>query len=177
MPLQNNTPPDDAGIALTVAPLPTIIIDTREQTPLDFPHLPSRPGTLYTGDYSLAGFESVFAVERKSIQDLCSSLRAGRERFMHELHRLRAFQFRRLLIIGTPTEYSQLVAQGRANPKQVDHSLLSIAINYDIPSIARPSPQAAAALIESWAFSFYRSRAASFGAKVPYPDWATPQIL
>jgi len=38
---------------------PAIIIDSREQTPWPFAGLPQRIATLATGDYSLAGFESL----------------------------------------------------------------------------------------------------------------------
>ena len=57
---------------------PHIIIDNREQMPLTFQHFPSRRGTLQSGDYSLARFETRFTVERKSIDDLIGSLTAGR---------------------------------------------------------------------------------------------------
>ncbi len=55
---------------------PTIITDTREQTPLVFEHLPSEHlpserGSLQSGDYSILGLEHDFAIERKSIPDLC----------------------------------------------------------------------------------------------------------
>jgi ERCC4-type nuclease len=49
---------------------PTIVIDSREQTPLPFSKLKTQAGTLLTGDYSVAGLENLFAVERKSISDL-----------------------------------------------------------------------------------------------------------
>ena len=57
---------------------PLIIIDNREQTPLTFQHFSSRRGTLQSGDYSLAGHEGRFTVERKSVADLIGSLTAGR---------------------------------------------------------------------------------------------------
>ena len=57
---------------------PVIIIDNREQMPLTFEHFPSRCGTLQSGDYSLAGHEGRFTVERKSVADLIGSLTAGR---------------------------------------------------------------------------------------------------
>jgi len=37
-------------------PTPTIIIDTREQTPLLFANLTTERATLATGDYSVKGF-------------------------------------------------------------------------------------------------------------------------
>lgn len=54
-----------------------IIIDNREQTPLTFEHFPSMCGTLQSGDYSLAGHEGRFTVERKSVADLIGSLTAA----------------------------------------------------------------------------------------------------
>jgi DNA excision repair protein ERCC-4 len=45
-------------------------------------------GTLATGDYSIKGFESVIAVERKELNDLIGCLMgAGRDRFERELAR------------------------------------------------------------------------------------------
>jgi hypothetical protein len=78
-----------------------IVIDSREQEPLKFENFPSVPGTLYAGDYSIRGLEASFAVERKSIDDLANCcLAAQRNWFEHELHRLRGYRFKRLLIVG-----------------------------------------------------------------------------
>src|SRR4051812_41393080 len=79
---------------------PVIIVDTREREPLTFTNLPSRVGTLYSGDYSISGLEESFAVERKSIPDLVACCAGERDRFERELHRLRGFRFRRLLVVG-----------------------------------------------------------------------------
>jgi ERCC4-type nuclease len=60
-----------------------ILIDTREQAPLDFSRWPGvtvEVGTLNAGDYSLRGLEDRFALERKSISDLVGSVTTGRER-------------------------------------------------------------------------------------------------
>jgi hypothetical protein len=46
---------------------PVIVADSREQEPLTFTRLQSVRGTLYSGDYSVQGLESKFAVERKSL--------------------------------------------------------------------------------------------------------------
>src|SRR5258708_348192 len=78
---------------------PVIVVDTREQNPLTFERLESRAGTLQTGDYSVAGLEELFAVERKTVPDLVSCcMRSNRERFERELHRLRGFKFKPLVI-------------------------------------------------------------------------------
>lgn len=68
-----------------------ILIDTREQLPFTFSRFPGvtvERGTLPTGDYSLPGFESEIAIERKELNDLIACLQGGnRERFERELQR------------------------------------------------------------------------------------------
>lgn len=135
---------------------PTIIIDTREQKPLVFEHLPSERGTLQSGDYSIAGLEHDFAIERKSIADLCQSVIQGRERFERELHRLRGFDFARVLIVGSPHE-----VQGQAqNPKAVFSSISAFEARYKIAFIWEPSPELAARLVERWTWFYWRERTA-----------------
>ena len=103
-------PPDLRGLRDLSGLRPVIVIDSREQEPLHFERLQVVPGTLYSGDYSIAGLEDSFAVERKSIGDLVGCcLACQRERFEHELHRLRGYRFKRLLIVGTRDD----IANGR----------------------------------------------------------------
>src|SRR5205823_8432137 len=97
---------------------PVLIVDTREQDPLEFVHLPSRLGTLATGDYSVAGLEELFAVERKTIADLVGCcVGESRERFERELHRLRGYRFKRLLVIGTEEQILAAHYRSRISPK------------------------------------------------------------
>lgn len=77
---------------------PTIIVDTREQNPLVFRNLPTEPGTLDTGDYSVKGLESLICVERKSLDDLLACVGRERDRFERELSRMRAYRYRHLVI-------------------------------------------------------------------------------
>jgi DNA excision repair protein ERCC-4 len=136
---------------------PTIIIDTREQEPLTFHRLPSMPGSLFTGDYSLAGAEHLFSIERKSIQDLvgcCAS--SNRERFERELHRLRGYRFKRLLIVGTRAEIEQHRYASNMRPACVLASLCAIEIRYDVAVVWSPTPDAAALQVESWVCWFAR---------------------
>jgi DNA excision repair protein ERCC-4 len=79
----------------------TAVIDTREQLPLDLAPLRSERGTLTTGDYSVAGLESVVAVERKSLPDLLACVGQERERFDREVVRLLAYPVRALVVETT----------------------------------------------------------------------------
>ena len=59
---------------------PTIITDTREQTPLRFTNFVTVLGTLTSGDYAPRGLEHIAAIERKSAADLVSSVTHDRDR-------------------------------------------------------------------------------------------------
>src|ERR1700676_181303 len=82
----------------------TAIIDTREQTPLDLAPLRVELGTLATGDYSVAGLETIVAIERKSLPDLLSCIGQERERFDREVVRLLAYPVRALVVESTWSE-------------------------------------------------------------------------
>jgi ERCC4-type nuclease len=130
---------------------PLIVIDTREQTPLQFIRLSAERGTLQTGDYSFRGGEELFAVERKTIPDLVSCVCGeNRERFCRELHRLRGYRFRRLLIVGTPEAIDAANYRANVVPNAVK-ALLSVAEHrYDTPVVFEPDAVAAAHRIETW---------------------------
>jgi DNA excision repair protein ERCC-4 len=136
---------------------PVIVIDTREQDPLAFGRLQSIRGTLQTGDYSIRGLEEQFAVERKSISDLVGCCMGdSRQRFERELHRLRGFRFKRLLIVGTEEEILSGRYHSNIKPQAVMATLGAFEARYDLPVMFRPSPELAAAQIERWAFWFSR---------------------
>lgn len=136
---------------------PTIVIDTREQAPLAFRRLPFITGTLRTGDYSLAGAEELFAVERKSVADLvacCSG--ANRERFEREMHRLRGYRFKRLLVVGARAEISQHRYRSNIAPAAILGTLAAFEVRYDVPVIWIGLPECAARRVEHWAWWYAR---------------------
>jgi ERCC4-type nuclease len=69
---------------------PNILIDTREQNALQFKD--SKKMKLSCGDYTTTGplFSDVF-IERKSLEDLVSTLTAGAQRFDREISRAEDF--------------------------------------------------------------------------------------
>jgi len=81
---------------------PTFIVDTREQKP--YSEVFDRLGHKYNfhalpvGDYSLAGYEQVFSLERKSLGDLIDSVTRDRERFERELERAKAYKYFAVII-------------------------------------------------------------------------------
>jgi len=79
-----------------------LVIDTREQLPLDF-----RIGkviesvsyhALKTGDYSIIGYEDKIAIERKNPNDLFGSVGKNHKRFQRELDRATSFDYFAILV-------------------------------------------------------------------------------
>jgi ERCC4-type nuclease len=137
--------------------LPTIVVDTREQTPLVFTRLASVAGTLQSGDYSFVGGEETFAIERKGIDDLVSCcMGCNRERFQRELHRLRGFRFKRLLIVGSRDEIENGGYRSKIKPLSVLATLAAVETRYDIPVVFSGLEALAAMLVESWAAWYAR---------------------
>ena len=133
---------------------PTIIIDSREQTPLVFEY-PSVVRGLYSGDYSFVGAEHSFAVERKSLDDLAAScVKSRRATFEHELLRLRGCRFKRLLIIGSEEDVYEHRYRSNVTPNAVLGSLHSFEVRYDVPVVWKADPDSAARQVELWAQKF-----------------------
>ncbi len=136
---------------------PVLVVDTREQIPLEFARLQSTTGTLVSGDYSVQGLEHLFAVERKSVADLVGCcMGESRDRFERELHRLRGFQFKRLLIVGTRGEVERHQYRSNVQPKVVLHTLAAFEVRYDEPVVWAGTAEEAAQAVESWAWWFAR---------------------
>jgi len=137
--------------------LPTVIIDTREQYPLPIRRLPFIRRGLYTGDYSIAGLEPIFSVERKSIADIVSCCTdSNRERFEHELHRLRGFRFRRLLIVGKRSDIETKKYRSNIPPASVLGTLAALEVRYEIAIVWGETPERSAKIVEVWAWYFAR---------------------
>lgn len=110
-----------------------IVVDTREQTPyLDWP-TPWVRATLPSGDYSVRGFETRIAIERKRPTELFSCFGAQRDRFRREYERLSSYEYAAVVIEGTledcatrPDPHSQV------NPHVIINSLISWEQDYKV---------------------------------------------
>ena len=94
------------------------------------------PGTLYAGDYCLAGLQTSFAVERKSYR-LFGQLLPDRpaRRFERELHRLRGYRFKWLLVVGTREDIAAGHYHSRIEPKAVLARTGAFEVRYDLPMV------------------------------------------
>lgn len=118
-----------------------------------------------TGDYSVRGCEHLFAVERKTVADLVACCTGdNRERFERELHRLRGYRFKRLLVVGCPAEVETHRYRSNVSPKAVMGTLSAFEVRYDCPVVFEPDPQVAATLVCRWAWYFAREVQKTFAA-------------
>jgi ERCC4-type nuclease len=162
-PVDGNAPGPDTtlpgmrGLARLADSRPVLVIDSREQEPLRFEHLQAVSGTLYSGDYSIRGLEDSFAVERKSLDDLANCcLSSNRKRFEHELHRLRGYRFKRLLVIGSREDVAAGHYYSRIAPKAVLATLGAFEVRYDLPVVFAETSESAALQVERWVWWFSR---------------------
>lgn len=116
--------PPDAGFV--------IVVDTREQRPYEFP-TPYERDTLPSGDYSIRGYETVIAVERKRPCELFANFTTHRDRFRHEFERLSTYRAAHLVIEGDihscATRYS---SHSRVSPHYVISSLIDWRHRYGV---------------------------------------------
>jgi ERCC4-type nuclease len=112
---------------------------------------------LLTADYSVLGPEHSFAVKRKSLEDLANSCCGpNRERFERELHRMRSYPFRRLLVVGSEDDIRQAKYHSNINPQSIIGSLATWKIRFDLPVVFAPTPNLGTRQLERWAFYFAR---------------------
>ena len=125
-----------------------IICDTREQTPWSFPHdIEVERGTLTSGDYSLAGLESMTAIERKSLPDFigcCTG--SNRARFKRELQRLKSYRCRAVIIEADFEAITGGQYRSGINPASVIGSMASWTVRYQIPFLLAGDAAGGAAL-------------------------------
>ena len=137
---------------------PTIIIDTRENRPYVFD--PSRAHTekrkLDAGDYSLLGFESRIAVERKSLPDFVSTVLRSRGRFSRELQRLAKMEAACIVVeAGVDTVLNHRY-RSDAHPNAIIGMAVGIEQDYGIPVHFCADRQCALAFTEAYLLRFYR---------------------
>jgi ERCC4-type nuclease len=140
-----------------------LVLDTREATedPLFLPRpykgLTIVRDTLSTGDYSIRGFESQIAVERKKLYDLLNCLGKDRDRFKREMQRLQEYEWK---AVAVETSEDELLYQHHdfslMDPNSVRQSIVSIEIRFGVPFYFNPSREKLERWILDHLIKFYR---------------------
>lgn len=112
-----------------------IVIDSREQEPFLFKgyDVELHFGTLTTGDYSLEGFEENICLERKILGDLIGCFTTGRERFKHEMERMRGYESCAIIIENPFSDLANGRYRSKLNAESAAQSVFSIMQQYRMP--------------------------------------------
>lgn len=135
-------------------PLPTAIVDTREQNPLSFRRFRGwfdriECRALPLGDYSVAllaanflcvrrcrsGMEHCCVVERKDLADLIQSFTTNRSVFVKRLRRMSELPHSLLVVTASLHEIKSEYPYRAANPNRITQSLLAVLTGLRLPFV------------------------------------------
>jgi DNA excision repair protein ERCC-4 len=148
-------------------PEPVIIIENREWCPFPLSG-PTIRGTLPTGDYSLAGYENIMAIERKTLNDLVMCLGPQRDRFKRELQRGMELEFFAVIIESSFEDLTSWRYRSRLHPNSAVESISTFEIRYRIPFLFCGTRALAGRKCESLLRKFYREKMLELDEWVPF---------
>jgi len=135
-----------------------VVIDTRERTAYTFDQ--ERTATvrckLCAGDYSLAGFERMVAVERKTLDDLVSTVIHARDRFRRELERLAQYEAACIVVEGNLRDVLDRCYRSAAHPNAIVGNIVSIVVRFGIPVYFCSDREAANRFVEAYLLRIHR---------------------
>jgi ERCC4-type nuclease len=144
---------------------PTILVDTREQTPWRFSDLvETEIATLPTGDYSVAGLTDRVTIERKSLPDLVQCVGPERERFLDCCARLAKYEFRLLVVEANVDDVLAGAYRSRTNPQSVIGTTIALMTDYSLPVLWAGDAGNAAKLVEKFLGRLWRKHVAEVAA-------------
>lgn len=122
-------------------PKPVVLIDTREQKPLNFIRFPNwianqRRQKLTVGDYSVEGMEDLLIIERKSLSDLITTLMQNRPRFFRLCEKMSKYKWRALFVEATYEDIKSYYGEyTQAHPNAVSGTLDALEAKFGIPVV------------------------------------------
>jgi ERCC4-type nuclease len=135
-----------------------VVVDTREQQPYAFD--PSRVTAvrraLPAGDYSLEGYETSVAAERKSLEDYVASVVGARDRFARELRALGEYDCACVVVEATLDDVLAHRYRSGAHPTAVLGATLSIIVDHGVPVFFCGDRQLACRFVEGLLCRYHR---------------------
>lgn len=142
------------------APKPVLLVDTREQNPLDcsrftgwFAGIEKR--ALKLGDYSIAGLEDVCVVERKDLPDLVHSLTTERSVFVSRLRRMAGYAHRLLVITAALSQVKSPYTFSAVDPNSIMQSLIAALAGTGVPFLCTETHDLAEEVVASYLYQIH----------------------
>jgi ERCC4-type nuclease len=142
------------------APRCTVVVDTREQNPLDFSRFEGwfagiETRVLKLGDYSIAGLEDSCVVERKDLPDLIHSFTAERPVFVHRLRLMSQYPHRLLVITTALSQVKSLQPHGGTSPNRMTQSLIAALAGLQIPFLCTETHELGEEMVASYLYQVH----------------------
>jgi len=141
-------------------PKPVLLVDTREQRPLDcsrfagwFAGIEKR--TLKLGDYSIAGLEDECVVERKDLPDLAHSLTTDRSVFVSRLRRMAGYPHRLLVITTALSQVKSPYKFSAVDPNRITQSLIAVLAGAGVPFLCTETHDLAEEVVASYLYQVH----------------------
>lgn len=148
-----------ASMGKAALPPFVIAVDQREQRELDFIGFATMRKLLVTGDYSIVGYETQVAVERKSYADAWGSMSSGRARFEKCVQRLAALDRAAIVIECSLTQLAtQHPLIERTTPSSVVGGLISWSAQYALPIFWTDNREQAARVVVRFLAAWLKHR-------------------
>lgn len=141
-------------------PLPTAIVDTREQNPLSFRRFKGwfekvEYRALRLGDYSIVGMEDSCAVERKDLADLIHSFTTNRAVFIQRLRRMSELPHSLLVVTCSLTEIKSDYPYCAASPNRITQSLIAVLAGLRLPFISTETHELGEEIVASYLYQTF----------------------
>jgi ERCC4-type nuclease len=141
-------------------PLPTVVVDTREQNPLSFRRFRGwfadvEHRALRLGDYSVAGMEDSCVVERKDLADLIHSLTDNRQVFVKRLRRMSRVPSSLLVITAPLSEIKSEYPYRRTSPNRITQSLIAILAGLRVPFVCTETHELGEEIVASYLYQTF----------------------
>lgn len=141
-------------------PLPTAIVDTREQNPLSLERFQGwfekvEHRVLPLGDYSVLGMEESCAVERKDLNDLVQSFTINRSVFVERLRRLSRLPHSLLVITASLREVKSEYPYSPASPNRITQSLVAVLAGLRLPFICADTHELGEEIVASYLYQTF----------------------
>jgi len=141
-------------------PLPTAVIDTREQNPLSFRRFRGwfakiEYRALALGDYSVAGMEHSCIVERKDLGDLIHSFCDNRSVFVKRLQRMSAAAHSLLVITAPLSQIKSEYPYRRVSPNRITQSLIAVLAGLRVPFVCTETHELGEEIVASYLYQTF----------------------
>jgi ERCC4-type nuclease len=142
------------------APKAVLLVDTREQNPLNFSRFRGwfsgiEKKALKLGDYSIAGLEDVCVVERKDLSDLVHSCTADRSAFINRLRLMARYPHRLLVITSTLSQIKSPYAHANVDPNRITQFLVATLAGLQVPFVCSETHELGEELVGSYLYQVH----------------------